>query len=236
MVFDKDFSKEEFDKLEENPANEEIAQFPSPDAADDKLLAEEMLKEEIEEAPEEPEIELQLEELGEQTAVEDPVRMYLHEIGRVPLLKAEGEKNLAKKLEEGKRISDIRADFVQKNGRLPAAADIYLAMLRNLTESTQIIQLLHKELGIPRSRSFVQTISNCIKRVPVDGALTPEIVQNIVNELKSPLPETEHLVHLKLLPLLSGAMLSGIRSANSSRSSRFTLTVLPKRKKKPRST
>ncbi len=194
MVYDKDFSKEEFEKMDENPANEEIAQFPSPDVVDDKLLAEEMLKEEIEEAPEEQEIELQLEELGEQAAVEDPVRMYLHEIGRVPLLKAADEKNLAKKLEEGKHISDIRVDLVQKTGRVPSAADIYLAMLRNITESAQIIQLLHKELGIPRSKSFVQTVGNCQKRVPVDESLTPEVVQKIATGLGSPIPETEQRV------------------------------------------
>ena len=41
--------------------------------------------------------------------LEDPVRMYLREIGAVPLLKWEGEKRLARKMEEGTYLARTRA-------------------------------------------------------------------------------------------------------------------------------
>ena len=41
----------------------------------------------------------------------DPIRLYLHEIGRVCLLTAEDEKKLAQKIEAGKRQKEIKQEY-----------------------------------------------------------------------------------------------------------------------------
>ena len=48
-------------------------------------------------------------EIEDHEIVDDSVRMYLREIGRVPLLTWEGEKHLAMQMEAGKTLEDIRA-------------------------------------------------------------------------------------------------------------------------------
>ncbi len=67
---------------------------------------EEMDKPELEPTPED-EIEVDL-SIPEGIGIDDPVRMYLKEIGRVPLLTAEEEVELAKRMEKGDELAKRR--------------------------------------------------------------------------------------------------------------------------------
>ena len=73
----------------------------------------------VEEVPDEEELEE--ENLAKGIAVDDPVRMYLKEIGKVPLLKAEEERELARLMVEGSQREQERAKNIAQTIALERA-------------------------------------------------------------------------------------------------------------------
>ena len=62
--------------------------------------------------------------------IDDPMRIYLQEIGRVGLLKAADERTLACRIEEGKHIRALEAELSALDGR-PAEAQMCMVTLLN---------------------------------------------------------------------------------------------------------
>ncbi|MFQ6122453.1 MAG: RNA polymerase sigma factor RpoD [Dehalococcoidales bacterium] len=209
------------------------SQFPHKDESDEELAQEELyassheLDEELEhEGVTEPdklwheakhlEIEkpessadLELEAppggLEEQEIADDPVRIYLHEIGRVHLLTAEDEKVLAKKMGEGKRINEIRQQYLQKHGRAPSATEVILAMLKEVGQASSIIGLLQEQFGLTPTTSFIESISNAKLRDSIDNTIDQQLIHAIASQIGKSTSETEQILiklslNSKLIP------------------------------------
>jgi len=52
----------------------------------------------------------------EEEVIDDPVRMYLREIGRVHLLDAKGEKTLARRILEGRHVEKYEDEWLEQYG------------------------------------------------------------------------------------------------------------------------
>jgi len=146
------------------------------------------------EVPADLELEMPLERLEEQEVIDDSVRMYLQEIGRVHLLTAEDEKVLAKKMEEGRRINEIKQDWLLKYGRPPSATEIVLTILKELCQSATIIHIIQKQLGLTPTTSFVQSISNGKLRESIDGEIDQQLIHAVAEQTGKTISETEHLI------------------------------------------
>ena len=65
---------------------------------------------------------------------DDPVRMYLREIGRVELLTAQEERELARNLELRRIVAEIETDFLAKHETKPSATEITVEALHRLAK------------------------------------------------------------------------------------------------------
>jgi RNA polymerase primary sigma factor len=157
------------------------------------------------ERPEDLEPTMPLDRMGENYAFGDPIRMYLREIGRVHLLTAEDEKVLAKKVEEGSRISDITKEWLQKYGVPPSATEMTLTVLKELGQASAIIHVLQTQLGLIPTANFVQCISNPKLLDSINGGISPQLIETIACKISKSIPETEQSlgrlsIYVGLLP------------------------------------
>ncbi|MBI2328772.1 MAG: RNA polymerase sigma factor RpoD [Chloroflexi bacterium] len=184
-------------------------QFLADDENDDGPSATDEIDDELK-SPEDLELETPLEpleplEVETQEVADDPVRLYLHEIGKVHLLTAENEKDLAKKIEAAKRIKEIRQDYLERHGEYPSATEIVLTALKEIGQAATIIHLLQEQLNLTSSDSFMESISNHELRGSIEGVINQQLVQAMAYKIDKPMPETEQIlinlsVNCSLLP------------------------------------
>jgi RNA polymerase primary sigma factor len=151
------------------------------------------------------EMEMPQERLEEQEIIDDSVRTYLHEIGRIPLLSTGEERSLAKQREEGRRIGEIKENWLRKQCVPPSATEIMLVIVKDIYQSAPVIDLIQKELGLRHTSPFLDALSNTTFRDAIDGPIKPELIQSVAGKMEKPLPETEQLIinlsiNMNLLP------------------------------------
>ena len=106
MDLDGDRTEKILDYLEQNGI---VAMVSDTDAEDDIIL-------DVDDEPTEEELENIEFSVPDGVSIEDPVRMYLKEIGKVPLLSADEEVDLATRMEKGD--SDAKKRLAEANLRL----------------------------------------------------------------------------------------------------------------------
>jgi RNA polymerase primary sigma factor len=171
---------------------------------EEEIPTREELDEEVKNTP--ADLTIPLGELEEPGVVDDPVRMYLREIGRVPLLTANEERHLAQQVEMGKRIHDIKQFSHKQNGYNPTPTGIIQCMLREIGQAAPLIHSLQKELDIKQATSFKDVICNPQIRAAIDNVIDQRFTLALARDLNKLPPEIEQGIidlslNSRLLPL-----------------------------------
>ena len=125
-------------------------------------------------------------ELETAEMIDDPVRMYLREIGRVGLLTAKDERNLARQMESEKEFRRIRERLAGPEGRPVTAARITLEVLGEVIRSPAIIEALWAYLDISEPITVAELVENPRLREVIDAPTNPEMVETLSESLDLP--------------------------------------------------
>ncbi|MSQ32465.1 MAG: RNA polymerase sigma factor RpoD [Dehalococcoidia bacterium] len=121
----------------------------------------------------------------EHEMTDDPVRMYLREIGRVPLLTAKDEKALARQIECGKYLEAIENQLIPDLGRPPTSTETILALLYRLfDDDAQLINSLFSEINQSKQITLSEIVTNQKIRQLVDGELSMDLLQKLAKAHK----------------------------------------------------
>ena len=143
--------------------------------------------------------------------IDDPVRMYLREIGRVSLLKAAEERILARKMEAAKYIQDVEDGLTSPEGRPPRAWQVVLHLLSRACDSEQLLDALSRYVAHEREGTFNELVSDPSMRKPLDGDLPEEMLQFMGDVLnKDPLEAKADIQALSLDSRLLPAEVLGV--------------------------
>ena len=125
--------------------------------------------------------------------IDDPVRMYLREIGKVFLLSAADEKFLARQMEEGNWIHDIEEAFEPENGRLPTPLEVFIILLQQLEDLRPVLELIQTTLKI-KKLNIMELIEDPTFRARVDAEMDEELRNKVHKRLRVEEAEAEDLL------------------------------------------
>ncbi|MDM8000910.1 MAG: sigma-70 family RNA polymerase sigma factor, partial [Dehalococcoidia bacterium] len=132
--------------------------------------------------------------LDELEIADDPVRMYLRQIGRVPLLTADEEKILARNKEEKDYINAIRQDLQAKWGRPATAVDVITEVLQRLVRVLPLLKRVEEQLGIKSDERLAKRLSNPKLRAALDRELTEQFIMPLSEAMEETPPAVEQMV------------------------------------------
>ncbi len=82
---------------------------------------------------------------------DDPIHLYLHQIGRVELLTAQEERTLARSIEVCKHLRDIERRYAEQFARQPGPTEVISTLLAQLIQAEPTTTALREELGLPEA-------------------------------------------------------------------------------------
>ncbi len=118
--------------------------------------------------------------------LDDPVRMYLREIGRVNLLTAQDERVLARKMEAGRHIKRMSDYFEEREGRQAEAHEVVMMMLERLSYGQLVLTEFAAALDTPDNPALgVFSHEDLGMAAKLPGEPDPEVLAEVTAKLEA---------------------------------------------------
>ena len=123
--------------------------------------------------------------------IDDPVRMYLREIGRVSLLNAKEERWLARAMESGALIERLEKSLSSEDGTPPKNYEIAIHLLRESAKLAHIVRELAHKNSVPYPAPLKNIVTNQDYRNLLDSPIDHEKMQEVADQAGITLEEIE---------------------------------------------
>jgi len=143
-------------------------------------------------------------EFEELEVADDPLRMYLRQIGRVHLLTSEEEMALARSKEEKDYINALEKECSSKLMRPPSAADVVTALQERLEQAFPLLQAVEQQLALVPNEGLGKRISNPELRAALDRQLSEQLIEALSQRMDRSKSQVEQ--SLKDLSLVSSLL------------------------------
>ena len=116
---------------------------------------------------------------------EDPIRMYLREIGRVDLLNAAEERDLARRYESGRLVREIEGEIRNRIGRTPDSWMVAAGLLESVAEDCEVAGAMARYHGIRFSGRLSEVLLHPELREALDDVVPEELVNFLADALNA---------------------------------------------------
>jgi RNA polymerase primary sigma factor len=137
--------------------------------------------------------------------IDDSTRMYLQEVGRVPLLTVHEERVLSRKIELGRYVEGLKYNQFRKYKKFPSPADIVIHVIFQLSKAYPVAQIIEERIGIEPSSNMVETTKNPEFRSAIDVVIDPSLIAAIAKGIDKGITAAEEAavnlsINSQLLP------------------------------------
>lgn len=159
--------------------------------------------------------------LEDHDVIDDSVRMYLREIGQVPLLTAAEERQLSGKIERGRHLGKLEDAYFKKSRVQIPAYELTADLVARLVRAQPVIEVVREFAGIPDDMPLGELIQRSECRAAIDSEIKPNLIAAVAEQTNRPAPAAEEAivsvsVNSHLLPPRALEMLSSYSPATLS--------------------
>ena len=118
----------------------------------------------------------------EDEVVDDSIRMYLHEIGHVPLLTSIEEQTLSVAIERSRHLAMLRDTHARTHGTPCTAVDLTMNLITRIVGSLPVLDVIRRHLGIRDGLSTGELAALRELRAAIDNSIAPELVAAVAEQ------------------------------------------------------
>ncbi len=132
--------------------------------------------------------------LEDHEVIDDSVRMYLREIGQVPLLNAAEERVLSTMIERGRHLEKLEDTYFKKYRETLSAVDLTADLIARVIKSYPILEIIRQQLEIEDGLSIGQLLNTAELRAAIDNDIKPGLVSAVAENTYRTTPAADEAI------------------------------------------